>query len=225
MAICGLSDNFKQQAVMSHLQRHFKTLERQILTFIMCLGGMSTFSQTNLLTKESLDKSATPKFHLYYGFSGLGSNMGSFQPTIKVKGTNFLYTYEQNSYYGEKNKRVDTVCVKAFRQSSIDSIIDIIKDLKDTLIIEYNFCIMSGGIHFLTIVNGNDTTGFQLSNTFHYTALKITSILNEYAPKDKQIWANEQMIKDAEDCLTYLFKGADKNKKRKRKSIKTKNGT
>jgi len=84
---------------------------------------------------------------------------------------------------------------------------------------------MSGGIHFLTVTNGIDTTSFELSNTFNYSALKIANILNEYAPADKQLWANEQMIKDAEDCKTYLFKNADKNKKKKRKSQKTKNGT
>ena len=151
--------------------------------------------------------------------------MGSFQPTIKIKGTNFLYTYEQNSYYGKKDDRVDTVCVKAFRQTSIDSIIDIIKDLKDTSIREYNFCIMSGGIHFLTVTNGIDTTNFQLSNTFDYTALKIANILNEYAPTDKQLWANEQMIKDAEDCLKDLLKRNDDGMKKKRKGVKKKNGT
>ena len=151
--------------------------------------------------------------------------MGSFQPTIKIKGTNFLYTYEQNSYYGKKDDRVDTVCVKAFRQTSIDSIIDIIKDLKDTSIREYNFCIMSGGIHFLTVTNGIDTTNFQLSNTFDHTALKIAKILNGYAPADKQLWANEQMIKDAEDCLKDLLKRTDDDKKKKRKQVKNHNGT
>jgi hypothetical protein len=164
----------------------------------------------------------TKTFHLYYGFSGLGSNMGSFQPTIRIDGTNFLYTYEQNSYYREKSTRIDTVCIKTFRQNSIDSIIDILKDLKDTSIREYNFCIMSGGIHFLTVINGIDITSFQLSNTFHYTALKIANILNEYAPVGKQLWANEQMIKDAEDCKAYLFKNANK-KRNKRKNRKTKN--
>jgi hypothetical protein len=201
-------------------------LQRLItILFILYLASFTIFSQTKPLPQENLNNSAKPTFYLYYGFSGLGSNMGSFQPTIKIKGTNFLYTYEQNSYYGKKDDRVDTVCVKAFRQTSIDSIIDIIKDLKDTSIREYNFCIMSGGIHFLTVTNGIDTTNFQLSNTFDYTALKIANILNEYAPTDKQLWANEQMIKDAEDCLKDLLKRNDDGMKKKRKGVKKKNGT
>ena len=150
--------------------------------------------------------------------------MGSFQPTIKIHGTNFLFTYEQNSYYGEKSTRIDTICIKEFRKNSIDSIVEIIKDLKDTTIKEYNFCIMSGGIHYLTIANGIDTTNFELSNTFDYTALKIATILNEYLPSGKKLWANEQMIKDAEDCWTGLMKRAEREKKKKRTSTKKKNG-
>jgi hypothetical protein len=176
--------------------------------------GLTLFNQTKCFPQDTISKSATQTFHLYYCFSGLGSNMGSLQPTIKIDGTNFLYTYEQNSYYGKKSTRVDTVCIKPFRQSSIDSIVDIVKDLKDTSISEYNFCIMSGGIHWLTIINGTDTINFQLSNTFHYKALKVAYILNEYTPFDKQLWANEQMIKDAEDCLKDLLKSTDKDKKK-----------
>jgi hypothetical protein len=174
-------------------------------------------------SEETKNKKDTSTFYLYYALSGLGSNMGSFEPTIRITGTNFIYTYEQNSFSGEKNKRIDTVCIKSFRESSIDSILEIIKDLKDTSITEYNPCIMSGGIHFLTITNGIDTTRFELSNTFHYTALKIANILNEYAPKDKQLWANEEMIKDAEDCMTGLMKRIDEDKMKKPKSRKKKN--
>jgi hypothetical protein len=83
---------------------------------------------------------------------------------------------------------------------------------------------MSGGIHFLTVINGTDTTSFELSNTFHYTALKIANILNEYAPADKQLWANEQMIKAAEDCKNYLFRNVDKVKERNGKPQKIKKG-
>ena len=162
-------------------------------------------------------------FSLYYGFSGLGSNLGSFQPTIRIKGTTLVYTYEQNSYWGEKSKRVDTVSIRSFRQSSIDSITEIVKDLGDTSIREYNYCIMSGGIHFLSVTIGVDTTSFELSNTFDYTALKIANILNEYLPQDKQLWANEKMIKDAEDCWASLMKKVD-DKKKKKKPVK-KNGT
>lgn len=83
---------------------------------------------------------------------------------------------------------------------------------------------MSGGIHFLSVATGADTTKFHLSNTFDYNALKIANILNEYLPQNKQLWADEKMIKDADDCWTGLMKIVEDNKKKKKKVVK-KNGT
>ena len=160
------------------------------------------------------------EFYLYYGFSGLGSNMGDFQPTIRIKESTMVFTYEQNSYWGEKDERIDTVFIQSFRQSSIDSILEIVKNLADTTIKESNICIMSGGIHFMSVTNGTDTTCFELFNTFDYTALKIATILNQYLPKDEQIWANEQMIIDAAHCWEDLMKNAEHKKKKKKPAKK-----
>jgi hypothetical protein len=76
---------------------------------------------------------------------------------------------------------------------------------------------MSGGIHFLTVTNGNDTINFRMMNTFDYTALKIANILNSYLPNDEQLWANEKMIVDAEEYQKNLFKKIDTGKLKKRK--------
>ncbi len=190
-------------------------MKRIITILLSCLTIITVFSQTNSI----ISGNSIPAFYLHYGFSGLGSNMGSFQPTIKIKGTDFIYTYEQNSYWGEKSKRVDTICIKIFKQSSIDSIIEIIKDLKDTTIKEYNPCVMSGGIHFLSVSDGIDTTSFELMNTFDYTALKISNILNQYTPVDKKLWANEKMIEEAGDCWKDSLKRWSKKDKRKKKAI------
>ena len=69
-----------------------------------------------------------------------------------------------------------------------------------------NPCIMSGGIYFLTIVVDQDTTDFELMNTFHRTALRITDIINRYLPKDNKIWANEKDIIDCETCWKNMEK-------------------
>jgi len=179
---------------------------------------LTSFGQTKNVEHDTT-------FYLYYGFAGLGSNLGSFQPTIIIRGTSFVYTYEQNSYWGEKSKEKDTICLALFRQSSIDSILEIVKNLKDTTINEYNHCIMSGGIHFLSISNGIDTTSFELMNTFDYTALKVADILNQYVPADKKLWVNEKMIKDAEDCWTGMLKRWAEEDKKKKRRPKKKNGT
>lgn len=167
-----------------------------IVSFIV----MAFYSESQLEeNKLSIRKTNQPQFYLYYAFAGLGSNMGRFEPTLRAKGTSFIYTYEQNSYYGKKNNRIDTICIGKFRQSSVDSIINLVKNLNDTTIYRTNPGIMSGGIHFLTVVAGRDSTKFELGNTFDYTALKIVNIINTYLPKDKKLWANEEMIKREEE--------------------------
>ncbi len=171
---------------------------------------------TALTLVQSIAKgqSVNSDFSFYYCFAGLGSNMGSMQPTIRINGTKLIYTYEQNSYYGQKYKSPDTICKATIRQSSIDSILSLIMDIKDSTIYETNPCIMSGGIHNMSIVTNNDTTSFTLHNTFHRTALKISEIINPYLPKDKNIWATEQDIIDCENCWTAMRKRWEKEKKK-----------
>lgn len=169
-------------------------------------------SQVNGILQGSSKNIATPEFYLYYSFAGLGSNMGKFEPVITIKGTNLVYTYQQNSFYTKRNDRIDTICIKKIRQSSVDSILDLIKNIKDSTIHKTNFCIMSGGIHFMGVTDGRDTTHFQMHNTFDHTALKIVKILNQYLTADEEIWASEQMITDAEECEKMLFSPAIKKK-------------
>jgi hypothetical protein len=159
------------------------------------------------------DTQATPAFYLHYSFAGLGSNMGKLQPVIRVKGNAFVYTYEQNSYYGKPTIGPEQVCTRTFRQSSIDSILALVKGLGDTTIRKFNPCIMSGGIYYMSVSNGKDTVDFDMMNTFHPVALKIVPILNSYVPVDKKIWASESLIKDAENCEEMLW-----GKKRKKKT-------
>src|SRR5437763_12993579 len=45
-------------------------------------------------------------FYLYYGISGLGANLGSFEPTLRINKNKFTYTKEQNSYFGKRSKKV-----------------------------------------------------------------------------------------------------------------------
>lgn len=153
-------------------------------------------------------------FSLHYLSAGLGSGMGSMQPTIHIVNQRFVYTWEQNSYYGEKTKKPDTVCILPFRQSSIDSILEILKPLKDTTISRINPCIMSGGVQYLTIGNGPDTVHFRLHNSADTTALKIMALLNQYAPADKQLFLNTEMIQMEKDCWEDLLNDSKEKKSR-----------
>lgn len=139
--------------------------------------------------------------------------MGSMQPTIRIDGTRLLYTYEQNSYYKEQTKSPDTICIVTISQSSIDSILTLVNDLKDTTISGVNICVMSGGVHSMMIAANHDTTCFSLSNTFHRRALKISAIINQYLPSGKHIWATEQDIIDSENCWAARIKEWEELKK------------
>lgn len=141
--------------------------------------------------------------------------MGSMQPTIRISNQQFVYTYEQNSYYGEKTEKPDSICIRPFLQTSIDSILEILRPLKDSTITRINPCVMSGGVQYLTASNGQDTVHFSLHNTADTTALKIMKILNHYAPADKQLWLNTEMLQLEKDCWEMLFNDNKKKKKRR----------
>ena len=178
-----------------------------ILTICFVFIGQPVFAQA-----EKSEKKEKQDTYVYYAFAGLGSNLGSFEPTLRITGTKFNYTYEQNSYWGKKSKRIDKISSGEFRQSSVDSILSLVKDLRDTLIFKSNPGVMSGGIYFLTISNGTDTTEFELMNTFDYTALKVINIINQYLPTDKKILVTEELIKWEEEYFESLRKKIKKRK-------------
>jgi hypothetical protein len=186
-------------------------MEPYLLRIVLIIAFFSIAKVVHTQTSDS-KTAKTQQTYIFYAYSGLGSNMGKFAPTLRIKGTKFKYTYEQNSYWGKKSKRVDKISSGNFRQGAIDSILALVQDLKDTFIFKSNPCIMSGGIHYLLITDGRDTTEFEMGNTFDFTALKIINIINEYLPNDKKIWATEELIKKEEDCYKALSKEADKKK-------------
>jgi hypothetical protein len=125
-------------------------------------------------------------FKLYYSYAGLGSGMGSMQPTFRATGASYIYTFQQNSYIGKPDKQPETKCRGILRNSSIDSIINLVKDIKDTLIYETNASIMSGGIHNVSVIYGKINITFKLHNASNKTARKIVDILNSNIPADQE---------------------------------------
>jgi hypothetical protein len=126
-------------------------------------------------------------FYLYYGFAGMGTNRGTLQPTIRINGTNLLYTFEQNSILGGiKFKSPDTILQTTIRQTSVDSILLLIKDVSDTNITQLNHY-FSGGIHNLCITYKRDTTKITLYNAQHKAVSSIFDTLNLYLPENKKL--------------------------------------
>lgn len=160
------------------------------LTLFCCFTQMTT---DNILSSKSesatKDSEKYDTFKLSYSYSGLGSGIGSMQPTFRVTGKNFVYTSEQNSYYGEADKKTENICKGLLRTSSIDSILNIVKDIKDTLVYKTNVGVMSGGIHNISVKYEKINMTFRLHNASDSTAQKIIDILNSNIPADKQrLW-------------------------------------
>jgi hypothetical protein len=126
-------------------------------------------------------------------------------PMIEVTGSTIKYTIESDTAYSQPGwtSKPKEFTMK-FRQSSADSVAAIIKSTKDTLVSEYNPCIQNGGIHFMKIRSGSKRVSYELTNTFHLTALKVATILNQYIPKGYGIWASEKDVKETFDCWTHL---------------------
>ena len=83
----------------------------------------------NIPTVKETNKKPTSSFKLYYSYAGLGSGMGSMQPTFRVTGTDYVYNLEQNSSFnGKFDKKPEFICKGNLRASSIDSIINLIKE-------------------------------------------------------------------------------------------------
>jgi hypothetical protein len=179
-------------------------IKTALLIFTLFVG-QTAFSQSDKVKKQSSDK-----FYLYYGIAGMGSNMGRLMPTLRVQNHKFIYTKEQNSYYGKRSKKKEFITSGTFRQNSIDSILSLISELKDSAIYQANPCIMSGSITTITIAYGTDTTHFTLHNTSDYTVIKIVDIINAYFPKDRKLYNSIEEIKREEECWTWLKEKVEK---------------
>ncbi len=169
---------------------------RRIIIAILGLVLFCCFTQmtidktlTGKIESNTKDSEKYETFKLSYSYSGCGSGMGSMQPTFRVTGKTYVYTSEQNSYYGKPDKKPESICDGTLRTSSIDSILNIVKVIKDTLVYKTNVGIMSGGIHNISVQFEKTNLTFRLHNTSDPTAQKIVDILNSNIPADKQkLW-------------------------------------
>jgi hypothetical protein len=144
--------------------------------------------KTNDPLKES-NNDGYKGFKLYYSYAGLGSGMGKMEPTFRATGTDYVYTFEQNSYYSKPDKKPELRCKGILRTSSIDSVVNIVKAIKDTLIYKTNVHILSGGIGNLSVTYGKRTVSFQLHNAYDKTAQKILDIINSNIPDtEEKLW-------------------------------------
>jgi len=134
-------------------------------------------------------------FHLDFESYGLGANLNCTTKIYYVK-NNILHAsfYSQHSIdevdtnyitdYILKDTilRKDTLVIK-LRQTSIDSISQLITNYNDT-IIEINPCTKSGTLYTLIVGCDGQLKMFKMYNSFDSTAYEITNIIQTYLPKN-----------------------------------------
>ncbi|MDX2360159.1 MAG: hypothetical protein QNK23_05105 [Crocinitomicaceae bacterium] len=151
----------------------------RVLIFIyLTLHGVICIAQTEY-----------SEFSLRYSYAGLGSNMGSMQPVFTVSGQSYDYTRQQNSYYVEQTANPEFVCNGVISKNTIDSIITLVRNIKDSVVSRTNPNITSGGIHFIHIQYDTIYITFKLHNETEDTAEKIVALLNKHITDDKKkLW-------------------------------------
>jgi hypothetical protein len=129
----------------------------------------------------------SPQFTLSFVKVGFGSNMYEMEPVFRVIGNRFVFTSEE-VWIGPKQEKIqrDTLLVGYFRTSSIDSIINLVDNITDTLIDKFNSHIMSGSAQYIDIFTGKKRIKFNLHNISDPTAEKVVAILNTYIIDEKQ---------------------------------------
>ena len=154
---------------------------------ISSIHFVDSSASVDTITVIKKDKSI---FRLNYTSVGMGSNFMSMQPVFDVTGTEFIYTSEQTSFYeGTEIQKPDTICTGKIRPSSIDSILHLVRGIKDSLVYRTNIGIMSGGLHSIHVSKDNIDIEFRLHNASDAIAQKIVAILNTYIPSsEKKLW-------------------------------------
>lgn len=113
---------------------------------------------------------------------GFGSNMFTMQPVFSVQGTKFVYTSEEVWIMpDQKEIQRDILLMGDFRTSAIDSIKNLISELKDSVIFRSS-AILSGSESDITIKTTTKKIRFELHNASDTTAEKIVDILNSHIP-------------------------------------------
>lgn len=136
--------------------------------------------------KKETPEQPYQNFSLRYSYAGLGSNMGQLAPVFRVSGTHFTYTLEQNSYMGEQTKSPEDVCEGDLSLETIQSILELVEPIEDSLVYSTNVNIMSGRIHHLSIQHDEVNVTFTLHNASDPIAEKVLNLLNPYISENRR---------------------------------------
>ena len=191
-----------------------------ILLFTVLIWNVS-FGQSKKIYRDSLKGESYFKtkkimnFELNYMAFSFFPTPKKYYPLVWVKDDSLQVTYTErtSSYLTQKYddiKYIDTIWVYdtlinhvKFRQSSIDSITQVIKQmnhakyLNDTEVFASNRRIIDGAINYMAITyEGTKKLIFELGNTFDSTALQVVNVINPYLPAKHKIYVPYKLWKE-----------------------------
>lgn len=177
---------------------------RKLLHFLVAL-----ICPTTLYGQSRAD--STHEFRLTYSVSGLGGNfLDSFEVFCIEKGA-FINFREEPFIPEGLFKNVGGATIQnsgLFRQSSIDSIIAILKLVKPQKVFRSNPCIISGEAHCLSIAIDNKCWEFELMNTFDEVTSSVLGVLNTYLNGRQRFYIDKQASQKEQDCWRKLRKAS-----------------
>ena len=127
---------------------------------------------------------STDVFSLTYSWAGLGSNLGHLAPMFVVTGTHYDYSMRQNSYMGKQTIEPENVCEGELSDATTTKIIDLVKNIEDSMVYNTNAGVMSGGIYTIIIKYQDIDVEFKLHNASDPIAAKIVDLLNSHIPEE-----------------------------------------
>jgi len=119
-------------------------------------------------------------FHLTYCYAGKGSNMGTLQPYFEIIDSVFVYSYKQNSAFESSSLETDTLQKGIIRKTSIDSIIDLVDEIEDSVITKTNLGVDNGGLITVSIRTKEIKLTISMLNCYDTIADRIIQVLNTY---------------------------------------------
>lgn len=120
-------------------------------------------------------------FKLDLTTAGLGQNIFEMQPMFRVRGSHFIYSFEEAWQWPDRSVEKDTIYIGLLRSTSIDSIISIAESIPDTNI--YRSRRFTGGsVQDLVITTPRKKLKITTFNADDTIAAKVIAILNSNLP-------------------------------------------
>ena len=112
--------------------------------------------------------------------------MGRAFPELVVSGERFLLLSKTSAPW-QAVERMDTIATGFIAQATIDSILNIARPFFGRSLEVMDPSVMSGGIEWLSVIQGSDTASFRMWNASDTTAEALMELLERGLPREVRL--------------------------------------